>query len=123
MSTSPSRQQVLHLYRHILKQANQFTNLNFRNHAQRRIAYAFRQKKNLTDPTLVNDEFQQGLQAFNLRPLPLPIVSIDKGHYDSDYDDEVCWMESKSVKVERNSRRVIEDCLSNAISLNDAAVD
>eukprot|EP01039_Chlorochromonas_danica_P006651 gene6649-7351_t len=66
MSTSPSRQQVLHLYRHILKQANQFTNLNFRNHAQRRIAYAFRQKKNLTDPTLVNDEFQQGLQAFNL---------------------------------------------------------
>ncbi|CCK72754.1 Isd11p KNAG_0L01340 [Huiozyma naganishii CBS 8797] len=49
-ATVPARAQVLSVYRQFIKNANQFTNYNFREYFLRRTRNTFKQNKTVEDP-------------------------------------------------------------------------
>ncbi|OIT20261.1 PREDICTED: LYR motif-containing protein 4 [Nicotiana attenuata] len=57
---SPSRGEVLTLFRSLLKTARQFPDYNIREYTKRRTIDAFQQNKDLSDPSKVAAAFSEG---------------------------------------------------------------
>ncbi|KAK5777094.1 uncharacterized protein LOC108479670 [Gossypium arboreum] len=56
----PTRTEVLQLYRSLLRVARQFSDYNIREYSKRRTIDAFRDNKNLTDPSQLSAAFSDG---------------------------------------------------------------
>ncbi|KAL4635387.1 LYR motif-containing protein 4 [Arapaima gigas] len=54
-----SRTQVLSLYRMLLKESSKFSSYNYRTYALRRVRDAFKDNKNVDDPTTVEQLLQK----------------------------------------------------------------
>jgi hypothetical protein len=63
---SPSKQQVLQLYREFMRNSTRFDNYNFRNYFIRRSRDAFKQGKELTDKQQINTQFQKAREELNV---------------------------------------------------------
>ncbi|KAK8604558.1 hypothetical protein V6N13_099496 [Hibiscus sabdariffa] len=57
---APTRTEVLQLYRSLLRVARQFCDYNIREYTKRRTIDAFRDNKNLTDPSQLSAAFSDG---------------------------------------------------------------
>ncbi|XP_047038462.1 LYR motif-containing protein 4B [Helicoverpa zea] len=57
MSSGVTKQQILSMYRVLLREADKFPNYNFRAYALRRVKNAFRDNKTLTDPKLIKKQY------------------------------------------------------------------
>ncbi|MBA0689333.1 hypothetical protein Goari_007065 [Gossypium aridum] len=57
---APTRTEVLQLYRSLLRVARQFCDYNIREYSKRRTIDAFRDNKNLTDPSQLSAAFSDG---------------------------------------------------------------
>nr|XP_021201727.1 LYR motif-containing protein 4B [Helicoverpa armigera] len=57
MSSGVTKQQILSMYRVLLREADKFPNYNFRAYALRRVRDAFRDNKTLTDPKLIKKQY------------------------------------------------------------------
>ncbi|KAL5766546.1 hypothetical protein ACOSP7_017163 [Xanthoceras sorbifolium] len=57
---SPSRTELLGLYRSLLRTAREFCDYNVREYAKRRTSDGFRQNRNLTDPDLIASVYREG---------------------------------------------------------------
>ncbi|XP_063898154.1 LYR motif-containing protein 4B [Helicoverpa armigera] len=57
MSSGVTKQQILSMYRVLLREADKFPNYNFRAYALRRVKDAFRDNKTLTDPKLIKKQY------------------------------------------------------------------
>lgn len=51
---------VASLYHSLLKEANKFTNYNFRNHAIRKIKWDFQKDLTITDEKIIQERLEQG---------------------------------------------------------------
>jgi len=60
MSTNPSRKAVLCLYRELMRESNKFSAYIYRKYALRRIRDAFRENKNITDETVIENLIKDG---------------------------------------------------------------
>ncbi len=60
-----TRNDVLHLYRNIIKQARSFDNYNFRFHAIRRIKWEFKKNINI-DSSDVENKYEHGLRQLQI---------------------------------------------------------
>lgn len=58
---TPTRFQVLALYKQLIKNARAFSDYNFRNYFIRRIRYTYKENKTLQDTTKVTALYNQGL--------------------------------------------------------------
>ncbi|KAL4383330.1 hypothetical protein GQ457_15G006110 [Hibiscus cannabinus] len=58
--SAPTRTEVLHLYRSLLRVARQFCDYNIREYTKRRTVDAIRDNKNLTDPSQLAAAFSDG---------------------------------------------------------------
>jgi hypothetical protein len=65
MST-PSRQQVLRLYRDFMRSSSRFNNYNFKNYFLRRSRDAFQESKALNDEAQIAQAFQKAREEFNI---------------------------------------------------------
>jgi hypothetical protein len=63
---SPSKQQVLQLYREFMRNSTKFDNYNFRNYFIRRSRDAFKQGKELTDEQQISTQFQKARDELNV---------------------------------------------------------
>ncbi|KUI64923.1 hypothetical protein VM1G_00497 [Cytospora mali] len=61
-----SPQQVLSLYRQLLRQGEQFASYNFREYAKRRTRDAFRENKSIQDPRQIQELVQKGLKELQM---------------------------------------------------------
>ncbi|KAI9003092.1 hypothetical protein BC832DRAFT_91042 [Gaertneriomyces semiglobifer] len=60
MASTPSRDQILALYRHLLRSSRSFANYNYRSYVHRRAKDAFRAHATETDPARISALYQQG---------------------------------------------------------------
>ena len=56
----PSRQEILGLFRSLLRVARSFPDYNIREYTKRRTIDAFRQNRNLSDPNLISSAYNDG---------------------------------------------------------------
>ncbi|XP_018562841.1 LYR motif-containing protein 4 [Anoplophora glabripennis] len=54
-----SRQKILKLYKTMLRESQKFPAYNFREYAIRRVHVGFRENKNLTDPSLIENQIKE----------------------------------------------------------------
>ncbi|XP_072937576.1 LYR motif-containing protein 4 homolog [Epargyreus clarus] len=66
MAANITKNQVLALYKSMLRESQKFPNYNFRAYALRRIKDAFKASKTLTDPKIIKKEFEFAQQNFAL---------------------------------------------------------
>ncbi|PFH62844.1 hypothetical protein XA68_11625 [Ophiocordyceps unilateralis] len=59
-------QQVLSLYRQLLRQGGQFSAYNFREYAKRRTRDAFRENRGVHDPRAIQELVQKGLRELQI---------------------------------------------------------
>ncbi|XP_051147770.1 uncharacterized protein LOC127262943 [Andrographis paniculata] len=57
---SPTRSEVLSLFRSLLRAAREFTDYNIREYVKRRTVHAFRHNRSLSEPTEVAAAFADG---------------------------------------------------------------
>ncbi|XP_073964588.1 LYR motif-containing protein 4-like [Choristoneura fumiferana] len=57
MASSPTKMQILTIYKTLLRESQNFTNYNFRSYALRRIRDAFKENKTLSDPKQIKKEY------------------------------------------------------------------
>lgn len=57
---------VLSLYRKLLRHGNLFHSFNYRLYAVRKVRDSFKEKKLLTDPPKIEQEYNQGLQSLQM---------------------------------------------------------
>ncbi|KAK1313139.1 hypothetical protein QJS10_CPA06g00317 [Acorus calamus] len=60
MASSPSRGEVLSLFRSLLKTASKFSDYNIREYVKRRTIDAFRDNKSLSDPNSISSAIMDG---------------------------------------------------------------
>ncbi|KAK1295954.1 hypothetical protein QJS10_CPB15g01369 [Acorus calamus] len=60
MASTPSRGEILSLFRSLLKTASKFSDYNIREYVKRRTIDAFRDNKTLSDPNTVCSAFMDG---------------------------------------------------------------
>lgn len=60
MAASPSRGEVLSLFRSFLRTAREFSDYNIREYTKRRAIDAFRHNKDMSDPSQVSAAFAEG---------------------------------------------------------------
>ena len=60
MASTPSRAEVLSLFRSLLRTAREFSDYNIREYTKRRAADAFRQNRTLSDPAAAAAAFSDG---------------------------------------------------------------
>lgn len=61
MSTAPTRQSILQLYRGLLRSAHKLEDYNFRSYAIRRVTLGFRENQALEGEALTK-EYEEGIQ-------------------------------------------------------------
>ncbi|KAK4885699.1 hypothetical protein RN001_001970 [Aquatica leii] len=61
-----SRQQILSLYKSLMKESNKFSSYNYRNYALRRIRDAFRENMNLTDNNQITKIVKDGYRNLEI---------------------------------------------------------
>ncbi|CEP63472.1 Isd11p LALA0_S08e03246g [Lachancea lanzarotensis] len=64
--TSPSRTQVLSLYKQIIRNANGFNNYNFKNYFLRKARTQFRETKDLQDPETIQQAYRTAKQELGV---------------------------------------------------------
>uniref|UniRef100_A0A2A4J4W8 Complex 1 LYR protein domain-containing protein n=1 Tax=Heliothis virescens TaxID=7102 RepID=A0A2A4J4W8_HELVI len=62
MSSGVTKQQILSMYRLLLRESDKFPNYNFRSYALRRVKDAFRDNKTITDPKLIKKQYDFGME-------------------------------------------------------------
>lgn len=65
MNVAPSKPAVLSLLRNFIRNANKFSNYNFREHAKRRAIGGFRLNKNLTQEA-ASEQFARGREQLEV---------------------------------------------------------
>jgi len=60
MSSNPSRKAVLSLYRELMRESNKFEAYIYRKYFLRRVRDAFRENKNITDETSIENLIRDG---------------------------------------------------------------
>jgi hypothetical protein len=63
---APSKQQVLQLYRGLLRNSSSFKDSRLKTYAQRRIGAEFRQHTSLQDETAINREYNAGVNQLQV---------------------------------------------------------
>ncbi|CAH0716790.1 unnamed protein product, partial [Brenthis ino] len=66
MASSVPRNQILSLYKALMKESQKFSNYNFRAYAIRRVRDAFKESKSLSDPKLIKKEFDFGKENLEI---------------------------------------------------------
>ncbi|CAG8633442.1 155_t:CDS:1 [Acaulospora morrowiae] len=66
MSVTPSRTQVLQIYRSLLKASKNFSNYNFRDYAYRKTRDSFHQHKNETRPDKITELVKKAEHELNV---------------------------------------------------------
>lgn len=66
MSATPTRQQVLSLYKQFMRNSTRFNNYNFKHYFVRRSRDAFRESKDLTDSTKIANAFQKAREELSV---------------------------------------------------------
>jgi len=60
MLSNPSRKAVLSLYRQLMRESNRFESYIYRKYALRRVRDAFRDNKNISDESVIEDLIRDG---------------------------------------------------------------
>ncbi|KAF9823145.1 hypothetical protein SFRURICE_016038 [Spodoptera frugiperda] len=66
MSSGVTKQQVLSMYKLLLREAVKFPNYNFRSYALRRIRDGFKENKALTDLKQINQQYDFATENLNI---------------------------------------------------------
>ncbi|KAF5299558.1 hypothetical protein FQR65_LT09363 [Abscondita terminalis] len=61
-----SRQQILSLYRSLLKESNKFSSYNYRNYAVRKVRDVFRSNMKLTDNNKISELIKDGYKNLDV---------------------------------------------------------
>ncbi|VVA29725.1 PREDICTED: LYR [Prunus dulcis] len=73
---APSRAEVLTLFRSFLRVARKFTDYNIREYTKRRTIDAFRQNRNLMDPSAISAAFSDGKAQFEVANRQAVVYSL-----------------------------------------------
>jgi len=63
---SPTAFQALSLYRQLLRHSNRFANYSFREYGKRRTRDAFRENRNIEDPSRIQELIEKGLNDLKM---------------------------------------------------------
>jgi len=63
---SQTAPQALYLYRQLLRYSNRFANYNFREYGRRRTRDAFREHRNVEDPSRINELLEKGFNDLRM---------------------------------------------------------
>ncbi|OWR43403.1 hypothetical protein KGM_203586 [Danaus plexippus plexippus] len=66
MASGITKNQVLALYKSLMKESHKFSNYNFRAYALRRVRDAFKENKSLMDSKTIKKEFLHGKENLEL---------------------------------------------------------
>ncbi|ONK55390.1 uncharacterized protein A4U43_UnF3980 [Asparagus officinalis] len=83
LSSSPSRAQILSLFRSLLRTSSKFSDYNIRSYSKRRTIDGFRSNRSLSDSSLISSAFDDGRAQLQAAERQAAVYSMYSSKYDN----------------------------------------